>query len=143
MRTARPLDQFVTEMVDASRSNLTNGPVNLDTMLVHKPQFDPKAFPASRSSPPELPSPPTAPRSSPATRPVESIRGRPAGASRGWTEPGCFGDQIRQSSDESNPRGLNRQGSGRDSFPNFVVGVAVSHSFPGGTRSRGKIRSAG
>ncbi len=44
MRAGRPLDEFVAEMVDASGSNLTNGPVNLYTMLVHKPQFEPKSF---------------------------------------------------------------------------------------------------
>ncbi len=49
MRTSRPLNEFVAEMVDASGSNLTNGPVNLYTMLVHKPQFDPKAFAADFS----------------------------------------------------------------------------------------------
>ena len=49
MRTGRPLDEFVAEMVDSSGSNLTNGPVNLYTMLVHKPQFDPKAFAADFS----------------------------------------------------------------------------------------------
>ena len=49
MRTSRPLNEFVAEMVDASGSNLTNGPVNLYTMLVHKPQFEPKAFAADFS----------------------------------------------------------------------------------------------
>jgi len=45
----RPLNEFVSEMVTASGSNLTNGPVNLYTMLVHKPQFEPKAFAADFS----------------------------------------------------------------------------------------------
>ncbi len=49
MRSGRPLNEFVAEMVDASGSNLTNGPVNLYTMLVHKPQIDPKAFAADFS----------------------------------------------------------------------------------------------
>ncbi len=49
MRSQRPLNEFVAEMVDASGSNLTNGPVNLYTMLVHKPQFEPKAFAADFS----------------------------------------------------------------------------------------------
>lgn len=44
MGSGRPLNEFVAEMVDSSGSNLTNGPVNLYTMLVHKPQFQPKAF---------------------------------------------------------------------------------------------------
>ena len=49
MRSNRPLNEFVAEMVDASGSNLSNGPVNLYTMLVHKPQFEPKAFAADFS----------------------------------------------------------------------------------------------
>ncbi len=49
MRLNRPLNEFVAEMVDASGSNLTNGPANLYTMLVHKPQFEPKAFAADFS----------------------------------------------------------------------------------------------
>lgn len=49
LRNDRPLNEFVAEMVDASGSNLTNGPVNLYTMLVHKPQFEPKAFAADFS----------------------------------------------------------------------------------------------
>jgi hypothetical protein len=49
MKTGRPLNEFVAEMVDASGSNLTNGPVNLYTMLVHKPQFEPKSFAADFS----------------------------------------------------------------------------------------------
>lgn len=49
MRSRRPLNEFIAEMVDASGSNLSNGPVNLYTMLVHKPQFEPKAFAADFS----------------------------------------------------------------------------------------------
>lgn len=49
MREGRPLNEFVAEMVDASGSNLTNGPANLYTMLVHKTQFEPKAFAADFS----------------------------------------------------------------------------------------------
>lgn len=49
MRSGRPLNEFVGEMVDSSGSNLTNGPVNLYTMLVHKPQFEPKSFAADFS----------------------------------------------------------------------------------------------
>lgn len=49
MRQGRPLNEMVGEMVEASGSNLNNGPVNLYTMLVHKPQFEPKAFAADFS----------------------------------------------------------------------------------------------
>jgi hypothetical protein len=49
MRNGRPLNEFVAEMVSASGSNLTNGPVNLYTMLVHAPRLDPKAFAADFS----------------------------------------------------------------------------------------------
>lgn len=49
MRSGRPLNEFVAEMVPASGSNLTNGPANLYTMLVHKPRFEPKAFAADFS----------------------------------------------------------------------------------------------
>lgn len=49
MRSGRPINEFVAEMIDASGSNLSNGPVNLYTMLVHKPQFEPKAFAADFS----------------------------------------------------------------------------------------------
>ena len=49
MRSGRPLNEFIAEMIDASGSNLTNGPANLYTMLVHKPQFEPKAFAADFS----------------------------------------------------------------------------------------------
>ena len=49
MRAERPLNEFVAEMVVASGSNLSNGPANLYTMLVHKPRFEPKAFAADFS----------------------------------------------------------------------------------------------
>lgn len=49
MRSGRPLNEFVAEMVPASGSNLTNGPANLYTMLVHKPRFEPKSFAADFS----------------------------------------------------------------------------------------------
>ena len=49
MRSGRPLNEFVAEMVDSSGSNLMNGPVNLYTMMVHKPRIDPKALAADFS----------------------------------------------------------------------------------------------
>ncbi|MCA8989546.1 MAG: DUF1549 domain-containing protein, partial [Planctomycetaceae bacterium] len=49
MRNDRPLNEFVSEMVSASGSNLMNGPANLYTMLVHAPRFEPKAFAADFS----------------------------------------------------------------------------------------------
>jgi len=49
MRNDRPLNEFVSDMVSASGSNLINGPANLYTMLVHAPRFDPKAFAADFS----------------------------------------------------------------------------------------------
>jgi len=49
MRSGRPLNEFVAEMVPASGSNLSNGPANLYTMLVHKPRFEPKSFAADFS----------------------------------------------------------------------------------------------
>lgn len=49
MRAGRPLNEFVAEMVDSSGSNLMNGPVNLYTMMVHKPRIDAKAFAADFS----------------------------------------------------------------------------------------------
>ena len=48
-RANRPLDQFVSEMVASSGSNLSNGPANLYTMLVHKPRPDPKMLAADFS----------------------------------------------------------------------------------------------
>lgn len=49
MRADRPLNEFVADMVTASGSNLTNGPVNLYTMMVHKPRLNPKEFAADFS----------------------------------------------------------------------------------------------
>jgi hypothetical protein len=49
MRSRRPLNEMVAEMVSASGSNLQNGPVNIYTMMVHKPRLDPKAFTADFS----------------------------------------------------------------------------------------------
>ena len=49
MRQGRPLNEFVADMVTTSGSNLSNGPVNLYTMLVHKPRIDPKALAADFS----------------------------------------------------------------------------------------------
>jgi len=49
IQTARPLNEFVSDMVVASGSNLQNGPVNLYTMLSHQPRLDPKAFAADFS----------------------------------------------------------------------------------------------
>ncbi|MCE9603494.1 MAG: DUF1549 and DUF1553 domain-containing protein [Planctomycetia bacterium] len=49
MRSGRPLNEFVADMVTASGSNLTNGPVNLYTMMVHKPRLNPKEFAADFS----------------------------------------------------------------------------------------------
>jgi hypothetical protein len=49
MRTGRPMNEFVAEMVSASGSNLQNGPVNLYTMLSHQPRLNPKAFAADFS----------------------------------------------------------------------------------------------
>jgi hypothetical protein len=49
MRQGRPLDEFVADMVTASGGNISNGPVNLYTMLVHKPRIEPKALAADFS----------------------------------------------------------------------------------------------
>ena len=49
MRSRRPLNEMVAEMVSASGSNLQNGPVNIYTMMVHKPRLEPKAFAADFS----------------------------------------------------------------------------------------------
>jgi len=49
LRNDRPLNDFVSEMVSASGSNLINGPANMYTMLVHGPRFQPKAFAADFS----------------------------------------------------------------------------------------------
>ena len=48
-RANRPLDQFVSEMVTASGANISNGPANLYTMLVHKPRPEPKPLAADFS----------------------------------------------------------------------------------------------
>jgi hypothetical protein len=48
-RTNRPLNAFVSDMVSASGSNISNGPVNLYTMLVHKPRVEPKPLAADFS----------------------------------------------------------------------------------------------
>jgi Protein of unknown function (DUF1553)/Protein of unknown function (DUF1549) len=44
LRNDRPLNEYVSEMVSASGSNLINGPANLYTMMVHAPRFQPKVF---------------------------------------------------------------------------------------------------
>jgi hypothetical protein len=49
LRKDRPLNEFVAEMTAASGPNIANGPVNLYTMLVHKPQVDPKMLAADFS----------------------------------------------------------------------------------------------
>ena len=49
IRNDRPLNEFVSEMVTASGSNLINGPSNLYTMFVHARQFQPKPFAADFS----------------------------------------------------------------------------------------------
>lgn len=49
IRSGRPLNEMVNDMVISSGSNLQNGPVNLYTMLVHAPRLDPKAFAADFS----------------------------------------------------------------------------------------------
>ena len=46
LRNDRPLNEFVSDMVTASGSNLINGPSNLYTMMVHAPRFQPKPFAA-------------------------------------------------------------------------------------------------
>ena len=45
----RPINEFVREQITASGSNLSHGPTNLYTMLVHKPSFEPKSFAADFS----------------------------------------------------------------------------------------------
>ncbi len=44
MAKNRPLNEFVADQVTGTGSNLTNGPANLYTMLVHDPKFTPKSF---------------------------------------------------------------------------------------------------
>ncbi len=48
-RTSRPLNEFVAEMVSASGSNISHGPVNLYTMLVHAPHVQAKPLAADFS----------------------------------------------------------------------------------------------
>ncbi|HTU26963.1 MAG TPA: DUF1549 and DUF1553 domain-containing protein, partial [Pirellulales bacterium] len=45
----RPLNEFVADQITATGSNLTEGPANLYTMLVHAPKFTPKTFAADFS----------------------------------------------------------------------------------------------
>ena len=45
----RPLNEFVADLVTGTGSNLTVGPANLYTMLVHEPKFSPKSFAADFS----------------------------------------------------------------------------------------------
>ena len=45
----RPINEFVREQITASGSNLSHGPTNLYTMLVHKARFEPKSFAADFS----------------------------------------------------------------------------------------------
>ncbi len=48
-RENRPMNEFIAEQVTATGSNLTDGPTNLYTMLVHAPRFVPKNFAADFS----------------------------------------------------------------------------------------------
>ena len=49
MQANRPFNEFVAEQISATGSNLTDGPANLYTMLVHDVRFEPKAFAANLS----------------------------------------------------------------------------------------------
>jgi len=49
MRQGRPLNEFVADMVTSSGSTISNGPVNLYTMLVHNTAIEPKALAADFS----------------------------------------------------------------------------------------------
>ena len=49
IKSNRPFNEFVADQVTATGSNLTNGPVNLYTMLVHNTRFTPKEFAANFS----------------------------------------------------------------------------------------------
>jgi hypothetical protein len=49
LRSGRPLNEFVSDMVAASGSNISNPPVNLYTMMVHKPAVEPKPLAADFS----------------------------------------------------------------------------------------------
>jgi hypothetical protein len=44
MAKNRPLNEFVADQINGTGSNLTNGPANLYTMLVHDRKFTPKNF---------------------------------------------------------------------------------------------------
>jgi len=48
-RANRPLDQFISEMVTASGANISSGPANLYSMLVHKTRVEPKPLAADFS----------------------------------------------------------------------------------------------
>ena len=49
MRANRPMNEFVADQIAATGSNLTDGPANLYTMLVHDVRFEPKEFAANLS----------------------------------------------------------------------------------------------
>ncbi len=49
MAKNRPLNEFVADQITGTGSNLTNGPANLYTMLVHDVRFTPKNFAADAS----------------------------------------------------------------------------------------------
>jgi len=49
MRSGRPLDEFVAEMIASSGSTLTNAPVNIYTMLIDGRKVDPKKLSADMS----------------------------------------------------------------------------------------------
>ena len=49
MRQGRPLNEFVSDMVQSSGSSIGNGPVNLYTMLVHNVRVEPKQLAADFS----------------------------------------------------------------------------------------------
>ena len=49
IKSNRPFNEFVADQVTATGSNLTNGPANLYTMLVHNTRFTPKEFAANFS----------------------------------------------------------------------------------------------
>jgi hypothetical protein len=49
MRSGRPLNEFVADMVASSGSNLSNGPANLYTMMLHQVRVEPKPLAADFS----------------------------------------------------------------------------------------------
>ncbi|MEQ1841389.1 MAG: DUF1553 domain-containing protein, partial [Verrucomicrobiales bacterium] len=49
IKSNRPINEFVADQITATGSNLTDGPANLYTMLVHSPKFTPKIFAADFS----------------------------------------------------------------------------------------------